>query len=36
MRTARGRMATRTAYLHLGLTVPAQLSGTLPIFGAEP
>jgi Holliday junction DNA helicase RuvB len=32
IRTARGRMATRTAYLHLGLTVPAQVSGTLPIF----
>ena len=32
MRTARGRMATRTAYLHLGLTVPGRLSGTLPIF----
>ena len=32
MRTARGRVATRSAYLHLGLTVPAQLSGTLPIF----
>ena len=36
MRTARGRMATRTAYLHLGLTVPAQLGVTLPIFAAEP
>jgi holliday junction DNA helicase RuvB len=36
MRTARGRMATRTAYLHLGLTVPAQLSGTLPIFEEDP
>jgi Holliday junction DNA helicase RuvB len=32
MRTARGRVATRTAYLHLGLTVPMRLSGTLPIF----
>jgi len=29
-------MATRTAYLHLGLTVPPRLSGTLPIFAAEP
>jgi Holliday junction DNA helicase RuvB len=36
MRTARGRVATRTAYLHLGLTVPVQLSGTLPIFEADP
>jgi Holliday junction DNA helicase RuvB len=36
MRTARGRMATRAAYLHLGLTVPAQLSGTLPIFEEGP
>ena len=32
VRTARGRMATRTAYLHLGLAVPARASATLPIF----
>jgi Holliday junction DNA helicase RuvB len=32
VRTARGRMATRTAYLHLGLTVPTHASATLPIF----
>jgi holliday junction DNA helicase RuvB len=36
MRTARGRVATRTAYLHLGLTVPVRLSGTLPIFAEDP
>ena len=27
MRTPRGRMATRTAYLHFGLTMPAQMEG---------
>ena len=32
MRTARGRMATRAAYLHLGLAVPAHAGATLPIF----
>ncbi len=32
MRTARGRMATRSAYLHLGLAVPTQAGATLPIF----
>ena len=31
-RTARGRMATRTAYLHLGLALPARAAATLPIF----
>jgi Holliday junction DNA helicase RuvB len=31
-RTARGRMATRTAYLHLGLAVPTHAGATLPIF----
>ena len=35
-RTARGRVATRAAYLHLGLTVPVRLSGTLPIFEEDP
>ncbi len=35
MRTARGRMATRAAYLHLGLTVPAHAGATLPIFGED-
>ena len=32
VRTARGRMATRAAYLHLGLAVPAHAGATLPIF----
>ena len=32
IRTARGRMATRTAYLHLGIDVPAHASATLPMF----
>jgi Holliday junction DNA helicase RuvB len=32
MRTARGRLATRTAYLHLGLAVPVHAGATLPIF----
>jgi Holliday junction DNA helicase RuvB len=32
MRTARGRMATRSAYLHLGLTMPERASTLLPLF----
>jgi holliday junction DNA helicase RuvB len=32
MRTARGRMATRQAYLHLGLTVPERIGAVLPLF----
>ncbi len=32
MRTARGRMATRQAYLHLGLGVPERISAALPLF----
>ena len=32
MRTARGRMATRQAYLHLGLNVPERVSAVLPLF----
>jgi Holliday junction DNA helicase RuvB len=32
IRTARGRTATRAAYLHLGLTVPTRAGATLPIF----
>jgi Holliday junction DNA helicase RuvB len=36
VRSARGRMATRTAYLHLGLAVPAHASTTLPIFEEDP
>ena len=35
MRTARGRMATRTAYLHLGLPYRPMSSATLPIFEEE-
>jgi Holliday junction DNA helicase RuvB len=35
MRTARGRMATRTAYLHFGLKVPEKTQGTMPLFEAE-
>jgi Holliday junction DNA helicase RuvB len=35
MRTARGRMATRNAYLHFGLKVPERASGTMPLFEAE-
>jgi holliday junction DNA helicase RuvB len=31
-RTARGRMATRAAYLHLGLAVPTHATATLPMF----
>jgi holliday junction DNA helicase RuvB len=36
IRTARGRMATRTAYLHLGIDVPAHASATLPMFEEGP
>jgi len=32
MRTARGRMATRTAYLHFGLKSPERGSASLPLF----
>ena len=35
MRTARGRMATRNAYLHFGLKVPDRVVGTMPLFEAE-
>jgi Holliday junction DNA helicase RuvB len=35
MRTARGRMATRNAYLHFGLRVPERVQGTMPLFEAE-
>jgi Holliday junction DNA helicase RuvB len=35
MRTARGRMATRSAYLHLGLKVPERAMASLPLFEAE-
>jgi holliday junction DNA helicase RuvB len=34
MRTARGRMATRAAYLHFGLKAPGtERAGSLPLFG---
>jgi holliday junction DNA helicase RuvB len=32
MRTARGRVATRTAYLHLGLKPPVRPAASLPLF----
>jgi Holliday junction DNA helicase RuvB len=32
MRTARGRVATRQAFLHLGLAVPDRAGGALPLF----
>jgi holliday junction DNA helicase RuvB len=32
MRTARGRMATRAAYLHFGLKVPERALGNMPLF----
>jgi Holliday junction DNA helicase RuvB len=35
MRTARGRVATRTAYLHFGLKVPERATATLELFKSE-
>jgi Holliday junction DNA helicase RuvB len=35
MRTARGRVATRTAYQHFGLKVPERASATLELFKSE-
>ncbi len=35
MRTSRGRMATRNAYLHFGLKVPERALGNLPLFEAD-
>jgi Holliday junction DNA helicase RuvB len=32
MRTARGRVATRAAFAHLGLAVPERLGASLPLF----
>jgi holliday junction DNA helicase RuvB len=32
MRTARGRMATRQAWLHMGLAVPERVGAALPLF----
>ncbi|HET7812387.1 MAG TPA: Holliday junction branch migration DNA helicase RuvB [Steroidobacteraceae bacterium] len=35
MRTARGRMVTRNAYLHFGLKVPERAQSTIPLFEGE-
>ncbi|MBC8025657.1 MAG: Holliday junction branch migration DNA helicase RuvB [Steroidobacteraceae bacterium] len=35
MRTSRGRMATRNAYLHFGLKVPERALSNLPLFEAD-
>jgi Holliday junction DNA helicase RuvB len=35
MRTARGRMATRQAYLHFGFKVPERAMTNMPLFEAE-
>ena len=35
MRTARGRMATRNAYLHFGLRVPERVQTSMPLFDTE-
>jgi len=35
MRTARGRMVTRSSYLHFGLKVPERAQATMPLFEAE-
>jgi len=35
MRTARGRMATRAAYLHFGLRIPERVQTSMPLFEAE-
>ncbi len=32
IRTARGRMVTRTAYLHFGIKPPERASATLQLF----
>jgi len=34
MRTARGRMVTRNAYLHFGLKIPERNQSTIPLFEA--
>jgi Holliday junction DNA helicase RuvB len=36
MRTARGRMATRAAYLHFGLKMPERALSSLPLFESPP
>jgi Holliday junction DNA helicase RuvB len=35
MRTSRGRMATRNAYLHFGLRVPERVQTSMPLFEAD-
>ena len=35
MRTSRGRVATRAAYLHFGLRVPERVQTSMPLFEAE-
>jgi Holliday junction DNA helicase RuvB len=35
-RTARGRVATRQAYLHLGLAIPERITAALPLFEEPP
>jgi Holliday junction DNA helicase RuvB len=35
MRTSRGRMATRNAYLHFGLRIPERVQTSMPLFEAE-
>jgi Holliday junction DNA helicase RuvB len=36
VRTARGRMVTRTSYLHFGIKPPERVTGTLQLFEEEP
>ena len=36
MRTSRGRMTTRNAYLHFGLKVPERVQISMPLFEADP
>ncbi len=35
MRTSRGRVATRNAYLHFGLTPPVRPASAMPLFGED-
>jgi Holliday junction DNA helicase RuvB len=36
VRTARGRMVTRTTYLHFGIKAPERVTTTLQLFEEEP
>jgi len=36
MRTSRGRMTTRNAYLHFGLKVPERVQTSMPLFEVDP